>query len=63
MIRKILESILNLFKIKSKKKTELDKEKEYIKNKIEKYHDLFHNYGEYPLNRKQQEAVVKNKKI
>ena len=42
MFRKILESILNLFKIKSKK-TELANEKEYIKNQIEKYHDLFHN--------------------
>lgn len=62
MIKKILESILNLFKIKSKRKTKLVKEKEYIENQIEKYHDLFHNYGEYPLNRKQQEAVVKNKK-
>lgn len=62
MIKKMIEFILKLFRIKSKKTKELDLEKEYIEKQIEKYHDLFHNYGEYPLNRKQQEAVVKNKK-
>jgi DNA helicase-4 len=59
MLKKIIKIILNLFKSKSKSKK---KEKEYIENQIKKYHDLFHNYGEYPLNRKQQEAVVKNQK-
>ena len=46
---------MNLFKSKTENQEKLEKQ-------IKKYHDLFHNYGEYPLNRKQQEAVVKNQK-
>ena len=46
---------MNLFKSKTENQEKIEKQ-------IKKYHDLFHNYGEYPLNRKQQEAVVKNQK-
>ncbi|MFW6035458.1 MAG: UvrD-helicase domain-containing protein [Halothermotrichaceae bacterium] len=39
------------------------KEREYIEKQIKKYSDLFYNSGNYRLNRKQCEAVVKNKRF
>ncbi|MFW6389857.1 MAG: UvrD-helicase domain-containing protein [Halanaerobiales bacterium] len=49
----LIRSLLNLF---------VDEEKEYIDSEIQKYYHLFYNTGEYPLNRNQCEAVVKNRK-
>jgi len=55
----LLKKLINKFKnIFNKKEKEFD----YVENKISKYHDLFHNFGEYPLNKRQQKAVVKNEK-
>ncbi len=50
---RLIKNLLNLF---------IDEEKEYTNIKIKKYYDLFYNSGKYPLNRKQCEAVVKNKR-
>ncbi len=49
----LIKKILNMF---------IDEEKEYTEIKIKKYHNLFNNSGKHPLNRKQCEAVVKNKR-
>ena len=55
MLQKLINKFKNIFENK-------EKEYEYLEDKINKYHDLFHNFGEYPLNKKQQKAVVKNEK-
>ncbi len=52
LLRDFLNLFINLF---------IDKENEFIDRQIKKHYGLFHG-GEYPLNRKQCEAVVKNKK-
>ncbi|MEJ6949468.1 ATP-dependent helicase [Natronospora cellulosivora (SeqCode)] len=53
MLLRIIKSFFNLF---------IDEEQEYIDRKIREYHDLFYKTGKYPLNPKQCEAVIKNKK-
>ncbi len=53
MLLSLFKNLFNLF---------IDEEKEHIEIKIRKYYQLFYNSGKYPLNRKQCEAVVKNKR-
>lgn len=53
MLIRLIKNFFNLF---------IDEEKEYIYMKLREYHDLFYNSGKYPLNNKQCEAVVKNRR-
>lgn len=54
MLYRLIKSLFNLF---------IDQGEEYIEAEIKKYYDLFYNGSEYPLNRKQCEAVIQNKRF